>query len=140
MVAGGAGSGRTPANRRGSVHLPDPNAGTVVLLPQNVRPAIIVEITGIDDMPASAAGPGRTPANLRGSVHLPDPDAGTVVLLPQNVRPAIIVEIVLDRDRAGDGWRRRDIVVEDGRGGGADADGRARRAGEHHVEGLVRLD
>src|SRR5689334_12662358 len=91
-------------------------------------------------MPAGPTGSGSTAADLLGSVHLPDPEAGTVVLLPQNVRPAIIVEIVRDHDKAGDGWRRRDIVVEDGRGGGAGADGRAHGAGEHHVEALVRLD
>src|SRR3954468_19534979 len=62
-------------------------------------------------MPAGGAGSGRTAADLLGSVHLPDPDAGTVVLLPQNVRLAVAVEIVLDRHRAGDGWRSG-IAVE----------------------------
>src|SRR3954468_13069066 len=97
MPASAAGSGRTAADLRGSVHLPDPDAGAVVLLPQNVRPAIIVEIAGIDDMPAGPTGSGRTAADRRGSVHLPDPDAGAVVLLPQNVRLVVIVEIVIDR-------------------------------------------
>src|SRR3954471_5785749 len=99
MPASVTGSGRTAADLRGSVHLPDGDAGAVVLLPQNVRLAIIVEIAGVDDMPASPAGSSRTAADPRGPVPLPDVDAGAVVLLPQNIRPAIIVEIVLDRER-----------------------------------------
>src|SRR3954463_10127197 len=74
-----------PADRRGPVHLPDPDAGAVVLLPQNVRLAVVVEITSMDNMAAALTGSDIAPADRRGPVHLPDPDAGAVVLLPQNV-------------------------------------------------------
>src|SRR3954452_16503338 len=96
MPASAAGSDIAPADPRGPVHLPDVDAGAVVLLPQNVRPAIIVEIAGVDDMPAGPTGSSRSAADPRGPVHLPDVDAGAVVMLPQNVRPAIIVEIAAE--------------------------------------------
>src|SRR4051812_3244282 len=104
---------------------------------QNVVPGAAIDIIGAPQTTCNLIV-SVTPVQLGGGVDIGHRDrvvaAQTVDDVPAGDRPGqnIIAFRAVER-------RCRDIVVEDGRGGGAGADGRARRAGEHHVEALVRL-
>src|SRR3954451_4090115 len=83
--------GRSDRCHAGTVHLPDRSSAAGVL-PQNVRPAVAVEIAGGDRVPAWIDIVDWPEGGHVGAVHLPDRGSAAGVL-PQNVRLTVTVEV-----------------------------------------------
>src|SRR5258708_6084777 len=89
-VPGRAGVAEIAAGEHaGAVHLPDVDLAAVVL-PQNVRGAVMVEIAGPLDVPAGPGVADAPAADHSGAIQFPNIGLAAVVL-PQDVGFVVIV-------------------------------------------------
>src|SRR5207302_2034756 len=85
--------GSREVQRLGAVHLPDRHLARITV-PEDIAVAVVVEITGADDVPVGGYLRDIRTGQVQGlrAIHFPDRDTAGVVA-PEKIAVAVVVEI-----------------------------------------------